>query len=177
MMLSGSEVDVSIRNYTGVGFIVAPEAQKAVTGFRAINDRIAEIKLRVAGGILKLLTCYAPHSGKQYSVRKQFYSELLQNWKTPPLNTSTIVLGDFNAKLFRRQPGEEEDEEDFLGDFVFETPFRTTARSSKRELLLGICVAMKAIVGNIFFENCMIVFDLFSDPRKGKHTSGPLRCE
>ena len=62
IMLSGSAVDASIRNYTGVGFIVAPEAQKAVSGFRAITDRIAELRIRVRGGNLKILSCYAPHS-------------------------------------------------------------------------------------------------------------------
>ena len=148
-MLSGSDVDASIRNYTGVGFIVSPEAQKAVTGFRAVNDRIAELRIRVPGGTLKVLSCYAPHSKKPYDVRKKFYNDLLSNWKVSTSHTSTMVLGDFNAKLFHRLPGEE----DILGSFVFASPFSVDLASSNRELLLEACVAMSAVVGNTFFEN------------------------
>ena len=125
IMLSGSDLDVSIRNFTGVGFIVAPEAQRAITGFRAVNDRIAELRIRVPGGTLKILSCYAPHSKKPYDVRKNFYHDLLSNRKISTSHVSTMVLGDFNAKLFHRLPGEE----DLLGDFVFTSPFSANLAS------------------------------------------------
>ena len=60
-----------------------------------------------------------------------------------------MVLGDFNAKLFHRLHGEE----DLLGDFVFHSHFTIDLASSNRELLLEVCVAMSAVVGNTLFEN------------------------
>ena len=82
-------------------------------------------------------------------VRKSFYNEVVANWNTSTAHTSTMVLGDFNAKLFHRLHGED----DLLGEFVFPSPFTIDLASSNRELLLEVCVAMSAVVGNTLFEN------------------------
>ena len=60
-----------------------------------------------------------------------------------------MVLGDFNAKLYHRLPGEEE----VLGDYVLNAPFSKALPTSNRELLLEVCMSMNAVVGNTFFQN------------------------
>jgi len=150
IMLSGSTTQTKIgRNFSGVGFIIAPEVQPAVIGFRAVSYRIAELRLRVPRGTLQILSVYAPHSGRSYDIRKHFFDELLSCWKSPNLHSCTMVLGDFNAKLYHRLPGEEE----VLGDYVFDSPFSRALPTSSRELLLEACMSMNAVVGNTFFQN------------------------
>ena len=119
IMLSGSVLEVAGRNWSGVGFIIAPEVQLTVIGFRAISNRIAELSLRVPKGMLRIFSVYAPHSGRSYTIRKHFFNELHSSWKFPHEHSCTMVLGDFNAKLYQRLPGEE----DVLGEHVFSAPF------------------------------------------------------
>ena len=120
VILSGVPETSDGRTYTGVGFIVAPWAVAAVMGFQLINDRLASLKLRIAGGKLNLLSAYSPHSGHSYESRKEFFDQLVAAWKPVSAHCSTIALGDSNAKLFHRMPADEE----VIGQYLFESPLR-----------------------------------------------------
>ena len=52
--LSGSST--SSREWAGVGFILSPRASKYVIGFTPFSNRIASLRLRVAGGCCAVLS-------------------------------------------------------------------------------------------------------------------------
>ena len=162
--LSGCTLEKVGRANAGVGFVVAPWATRCIIGFRFFNDRLASLRLRVKGGELTVLSAYAPHSGYSYQTRKDFFDTLLQHWKPMGTHTSCIALGDFNAKLFNRLPGEE----DVLGEHVFESPQRRDMPQTNRELLIETCRGMGALVANTFFdhacENLVTCYSLTAKP-------------
>ena len=57
-------------------------------------------------------------------------------------------MGDFNAKLFNRFPGEE----DVLGERILQSPQRRHLPLTNRELLIETCRGLRALVANTFFE-------------------------
>ena len=61
VIYSGGPVDK--RECAGVGFIVAPWVRKGVVGFVQESNRLASLRLRIAGGNLCLVSAYAPQSG------------------------------------------------------------------------------------------------------------------
>ena len=92
IFLSGAGEDVS-KSYAGVGFIVAPWAIKAVVQFSVISDRLANLRVKVTGGVLNLLTMYAPHDGYTFDIRHSFFSTLCQHTRSKHLHeTTTMVL-------------------------------------------------------------------------------------
>ena len=52
VVLSGSEG--TCRSYAGVGFLIAPHLRRSVAGFLQLSDRLASLRMRVAGGRLAL---------------------------------------------------------------------------------------------------------------------------
>ena len=64
-------------------------------------------------------------------------------------HSSTIALGDLNAKLFHRTPADE----DIIGQYLFESQLRKEMAQTNRELLLEVCRAMRCCVANTFFEH------------------------
>lgn len=149
VVLSGCTEEISGRANAGVGFIVAPWATSAVAGFRLFSDRLACLRLRVKGGLLNVLSAYAPHSGHSYQVRKLFFDDLLSQWKPTGAHTCCIALGDFNAKLFGRMPGEQ----DVLGAFVFPSPQRKDLTQTNRDLLIETCRGLGVRIANTFFDH------------------------
>ena len=70
-------------------------------------------------------------------------------WKPMSAHSSTIALGDLNAKLFHRTPADE----DIIGQYFFESQLRKEMAQTNRELLLEVCRAMRCCVANTFFEH------------------------
>ena len=117
VILSGSE-DESDHQYAGVGFLIAPDIRRSVIGFLQASPRYASLKIRVSGGKLVITSAYSPHSGKPYTDRQAFYDELSAHIANQSFHGFQMVLGDFNARLHRAFPGEEE----ILGPYVFGNP-------------------------------------------------------
>ena len=67
----------AMREWAGVGFLVAPAFRRSVLGFNQFSDRIASLKLKVLGGQMTILTAYAPHSGHDYAIRRSFFDVLM----------------------------------------------------------------------------------------------------
>ena len=85
------------RSYAGVGFMVAPWAHQAVVCFNAISDRLACLRLKVSGGVLNLLSVYAPHDGIDFNIRHQFFSTLSEHTRVQHEHETSLVLADFNS--------------------------------------------------------------------------------
>ena len=59
-----------------------------------------------------------------------------------------LLLGDFNVRLHRKFPGEES----ILGEYVFGKHTAQYNAAANRSLLAELCVNLKLVVGNTFFD-------------------------
>ena len=113
VILSGSATNE--REYAGVGFIVAPLLRKSIVGFVQASARMASLKIRIPGGKMAIFSAYAPQSGRHYDERQEFFQNLASFVKSTSSHGPKIICGDFNARLYRRLPGEEE----IMGQYIF----------------------------------------------------------
>ena len=74
-------------------------AIKSIISFKAVSDRIASLRVKVVGGILNLLSVYAPHDKFDFEVRHNFYTELSMHTKKPNSHETSLVFGDFNTQM------------------------------------------------------------------------------
>jgi exonuclease III len=163
LFLSGS-AESSGRSYAGVGFLVAPWAIKSIISFRDINDRLASLRIKQFGGVLTVLSVYAPHNGHQLEDRQLFFSTLSENTRIRNKHSSTFVCGDLNAQLGQVGMGEE----DIIGPHVYRKVVSKLSTTSNRELLLEYCIAHSLCMANTFFDypDLMLVsyFNLATQP-------------
>ena len=94
---------------------MALEIRRSVIGFLQASPRYASLKLRVSGGKIVITSAYSPHSGKPYSERQAFYDELAAHIAKQSFHGFQLIMGDFNERLHRTFPGEEE----IMVPFVF----------------------------------------------------------
>ena len=90
----------------GVGFIVAPWMRHCIVSFCQVSARMASLKIRVQGGKMALVSCYAPHSGYPLEDRVRFFSDLQAFTRNISVHGPKLILGDLNARIYRRLPGE-----------------------------------------------------------------------
>ena len=146
--MSGSTSDTA-RTFAGVGFIVAPWAASSIISFKAISDRVGSLRVKVTGGILMIHNVYVPHDGHSLEVRQHTFAELSRETKARSEHQTTLVLGDFNAQLGSRKPGEE----DCVGPYMFEKQLKPKNVVTNRDLLLEHCTAHRMVIANTFFDN------------------------
>ena len=96
LFFSGS-LDVQNRTYAGVGFLVGPSVVNSVIAFKACDDRIATLRVKISGGVLTFISAYAPHSGLEYEVRQDFHTKLQSTIRATTTHSATYILGDLNA--------------------------------------------------------------------------------
>ncbi|KAI1720326.1 endonuclease-reverse transcriptase domain-containing protein [Ditylenchus destructor] len=140
--LAGAEIHTSKQDgkIGGVGFIVHKEMTKFVQEVRLISHRIATLQLKLPKQRpLKIIQVYAPHSGYDDEEIENFYSEVEQHLDDP--RKTTIIMGDFNAKLGPRQG-----EEWHIGSHSAET------RNNSGDKLAAFAHANHFYVMNGFFE-------------------------
>eukprot|EP00959_Pyramimonas_sp_CCMP1952_P144964 3034829-Pyramimonas_sp.AAC.1 len=109
---------------------------------------MAPLKLRVRGGKIAICSAYAPHSGKPFVDRQAFFSDLAGFLGSHSAHGPVLLFGDFNARMHRRFPREE----DVLGPFIFGNPQAQHNPESNRTLLLELCTSRKLTVGNTVFD-------------------------
>ena len=97
VILSGASGDV--HDSAGVGFIVAPWLRRSVVGFCQASSRMASLKLRVQGGKAAFISAYAPHSGKRFDERQQFFQEVSDFLSQTSCHGPKFLMGDLNARL------------------------------------------------------------------------------
>ena len=146
VILSGSAA--GIRERAGVGFIVAPGWRRSVVGFCQATARMASLKLRVSGGKAVLVSAYVPHSGYNFAERQSFYHDLSEFAAKLSSHGPKIIFGDFNARLYRRMPGEEH----IIGPNVFNNAEAIVKDDMNRHLLIELCTSLDTVVANTFFE-------------------------
>ena len=123
------------RSFAGVGFIVSPRVLSAVVCFKSVSDRLAILRVKVSGGMLNFVSAYAPQSALPFEQRFNFFSDLAKAVPPATTHSSTLVMGDFNARLGGVGPGEE----NIIGPFAFEGLTRTGDTATNRDLLMECC--------------------------------------
>ncbi|OWR55348.1 endonuclease-reverse transcriptase, partial [Danaus plexippus plexippus] len=83
----------------GVAFIVPITVDKFVSGYRPINDSIIVLTLNTVPCRINIIQVYAPTAQSTVEEIENFYSAVTSALKDIPKRESTIVLGDFNAKV------------------------------------------------------------------------------
>ena len=139
VILSGALAATPGYLYSGVGFMIAPSAVHSVISFKLLGDRLATIRIKVSGGILNIMSAYAPHAGKAYEERKSLFDSVAKAWTPYGNHNCTIALGDFNTRLGERLPGED----DVVGPYVV-----SVNPNSNRELLIETCWETRSIIAN-----------------------------
>ena len=146
VVLSGSST--GDREFAGVGFIIAPWMVDSIVGFLQFSNRLACLKLRVTGGVVGIISAYAPHSGYPFDIRQQFFEQLGSMYEKTSVNKGKVVLGDLNCRIHRQLPGEEA----YFGEHIYGNPDAALALASNRELLSEFCCTYGMAVANTFFS-------------------------
>uniref|UniRef100_A0A914XRF7 Endonuclease/exonuclease/phosphatase domain-containing protein n=1 Tax=Plectus sambesii TaxID=2011161 RepID=A0A914XRF7_9BILA len=128
------------RTFAGVAFYMPSSLNKRVLGVVFVSDRIIELTLQLRGRrTLRLIQIHAPHAGNPDATYDDFLNELADLLRARR-STTTIVLGDFNAVIGSRQPGER-----FVG------PHSAGDRNARGDLLHDFCESQKLFAMNSFF--------------------------
>ena len=129
------------RTFAGVAFYMPSSLNKRVLGVVFVSDRIIELTLQLRGRrTLRLIQIHAPHAGNPDATYDDFLNELADLLRARR-STTTIVLGDFNAVIGSRQPGER-----FVG------PHSAGDRNARGDLLHDFCESQKLFAMNSFFR-------------------------
>ena len=161
LLISSGEED---EEYAGVGFLVAPHCRRSVVCFCQFSGRQASLKMRVPGGKMVVCSLYAPHQGKPFQDRLDFYQSSAEWIGKLSRHGPLLVLGDFNARLHTRFATEDHR----FGEHIFGDSQAEPRPESNRQLLLELCEALDLVVGNTFFaqppSRQVTVYNVGSNP-------------
>ncbi|KDR23416.1 hypothetical protein L798_05387, partial [Zootermopsis nevadensis] len=87
----------------GVGFIVTRQMRKAVLAFTPVSERICTLRVKGKLHNITLVNVYAPTEGTEEVAVDGFYDELQSVCDNISKHDMIIVLGDYNAKLWKEE--------------------------------------------------------------------------
>lgn len=128
----------------GVGFLVKRYLRKDVVSFKSISDRVAVLEIQISDNLVwTIIQVYAPTEAyKTEDIDKFYYTiEQAMDYAT---SKNIILLGDFNAKIGKRQKFEDQIMGKFsyghrsphgqkLTDFALENNFKIVNTMYKRK--------------------------------------------
>lgn len=124
----------------GVGIIVSKEINQTVMNVVNLSNRVMLLQLKSSSGRINIIQVYAPTADKGEHEIKEFYGQLDSILKVTNSSDSTIILGDFNAKV-----GEGRVEE-CVG------PCALGERNDRGELLIEFAQENKMTIANTWFK-------------------------
>ena len=137
------------REWAGVGFVVAPHVSSCVVGFTPMSNRIASLKLKVAGGHIALVTVLAPHTLRPPDEKLSFYDELEKHIERVRVNGNLHIIGDLNARLGQQRPSEDH----IHGGYNCGREAQHIVETPNRDLLTELCECHSLCVANTFVQN------------------------
>jgi hypothetical protein len=146
VLLSGNGTDS--RSWAGVGIIVAPRCKYWIKSYKQISDRLCSLSLKVRGGILGIVSAYAPHNLKPLDERLHFFTELDYHFRRCSANIGKLVFGDLNSRVGGQLPGEDH----IVGPHTFGRRAVHKVEVPNRDLLLEACEGNSLLIANTFFQ-------------------------
>uniref|UniRef100_A0A914VF67 Endonuclease/exonuclease/phosphatase domain-containing protein n=1 Tax=Plectus sambesii TaxID=2011161 RepID=A0A914VF67_9BILA len=139
----GLTVDLGVgedpRNVGGIGFIVSKEWSKSIGLLDVSRPRIGVLMINLQKQqTLRIIQVYAPTSAADNKEIERFYDDLKE--EINKRSTYLVIMGDFNAKVGRRQ-----DNETFIGPFGGD-------RNERGERLTAMAESRRLFVANTFFQ-------------------------
>ena len=96
-----------------MGFLINKKFEEKVTSIKGINERIAELTLKINQRYkLKIIQVYAPTTSHDDQEIIEIYREI-ENLLKENKTYFTIIMGDFNAKIGKK----EDNKETAMGNF------------------------------------------------------------
>ncbi|KAK1946811.1 Craniofacial development protein 2 [Phytophthora citrophthora] len=93
--------------WQGLGFAISPHLHRFLHKYWAQSDRVGVLQLRLPKAQrVNIVNAYAPHSGYPVAAIDSFYADLSTALSKLPQRDTTIILGDFNAKIGQRRENE-----------------------------------------------------------------------
>ena len=129
----------------GVAMIVTPQVERAVCGFRAINDKAIHLKLLGTGCIVNVIQVYAPTSMAEEEVLEDFYTSVEEALRSIPSQEITMIMGDFNAKV--GSTNTEENLSRIMGNFGL------GSRNERGDRLIDFCLEHQLSLTNTMFQH------------------------
>lgn len=124
----------------GVGLILSKVAEKALTDYNPISDRILTATFNSHAFPIKIIQVYAPTSSCSDNEIDQFYEILENEYQRTPKNHIVILMGDFNAKV-----GSIENES--VGKYGI------GELNDRGELLQEFCAANNLMIMNTYYQH------------------------
>jgi len=76
----------------------------ALVGYETISDRVLVVRLNAKPRNITLIEVCGPTTAATDEEMERFYQDLSQAVKQVPKRDMLLVMGDFNAKVGRREP-------------------------------------------------------------------------
>ena len=115
--------------------------------FIQFSNRLSNVKIKVSGGVISLISAYAPPNYvHNLEERIDFFTQLYKFSQRCSTHGPLYILGYFDARAFYQQPGEE----NIVGPFPFECPSAQIANNSNRDLLVEACQSAELLISNTF---------------------------
>ena len=83
----------------GVGILVKYELCENVVKVRRRRDRVMAIGLEFGEEVVKIISAYAPQSGKLDAKKDRFHEEMAREWSMTNENDLAMGVGDFNGHV------------------------------------------------------------------------------
>ena len=138
MIYSGREK----RGQSGVGIYLNQMVTKSLLGYHPVNDRILSVRIHGKVREITIIQAYAPTSSATEEEREQFYYQL-QSHMDKYKKDIMILIGDFNAKVGKRQNDEERGT---IGDFTI------GERNDNGEELVNFAMENELAIMNTMFQ-------------------------
>jgi len=89
---------------SGVAVWIHRKLAGALVGYEPISDRVLVVRLKAKPRNITLIQVYGPTTAATDEEMERFYQDLSQAVKQVPKRDMLLVMGDFHAKVGRREP-------------------------------------------------------------------------
>ena len=127
-------------HHHGVGLILNPNFSKSVLSFYPKSDRMLLVKLRASSFHVNIIVVYAPTTEADDEEFERFFDSLDELWKCCKSQETTIIMGDWNAKVGQEKTGKT------VGSFGL------GMRNNRGDRLVDWCIEHRMVITNTWFK-------------------------
>ena len=130
-------------SYAGVGFLVNKKIVSNVASYKGYNERVAKLTVSINKKYnVNIIQVYAPTSSHEDEEIEEFYESIELALKDCHKKDFLIIMGDFNAKVGRKEDGDNET----VGMYGMGN------RNDRGERLIQFARSRNLVITNTFFK-------------------------